>query len=182
MVDVMSWLEGASAIAGAGVDADSSFEPQRVNNFMVRLTPPDASPDLSKVIEMSIRSFPFPKSETSVEVLNLLNVQRKVPGRTTFGDLDLVAVDYVDAETVTLLRKWRTLVFNTENGTTGRVINIKGSGDLILFPPDGSKTRIWHLSGVWPSKDDLGAGDMEATGPNVVTITFTVDYWREALA
>ena len=175
MPELTDLMASASAIAAAG----GGFEPQRVNNFMLLLNPPKGAAFTLGSIEMSLRSFPFPKSETTVETINYMNTQRKVPGRTTYPDMDLVVVDYVNEATASDLRKWRKLVFNAVSGRTGISGSIKSTGTVFMFAPDASLVRKWQLFGVWPSKDDFGAGDMEGTGVNLVTITFTVDYTME---
>ena len=164
----MATTLSADHIAAAG----GGFEPQRKNNFLLRITPPGAD---AQVIELALSSFPFPKKETESGAINYMNEQRKFPQRTTVPDMELVLRDYVDQGTARVLNSWHERVFNPVTGKMGLCSTIKVQGTLILFAPDGSSYRKWTLIGVWPKAFNAGDGSMDDAGPNEITITLCVD-------
>ena len=155
--------------------AQGGFEPQRPNNFIVRITPPGGD---AEVIELTIFSCPFPADATEVMRIPYINEERKVAGKTTIqGDgMELVMTDYVDQQVLQTMRQWRRMVFDPRSGRTGLAANYKVEGQLLLFGPEGSMERSWTLIGVWPSALNSGEGSMErATDANRITVTLQVD-------
>ena len=165
----MERLDASHIAAAAG-----GFEPQRQNNFMLRCTPPGGADP--QTIELSMQAFPFPKDTTSIETINYLNSARKFAGRTTFTDAELTLRDYVEQSTAQTMREWRRRVFDPETGKTGLCSGYKIQATLILFAPDGSHERRWKLLGLWPSSSNLGDGNMDNAGQNLITYLMAIDY------
>jgi len=152
--------------------AAGGFEPQRVNNYTLRLVPPGGD---NKLFQQSLRAFPFPKRETAIGRIPFVNEERKFPLKTTFPECDLVVEDYVDKGVAKMFEDWYTRVFDPNTGKVGLCSAIKVNGDLVLYGPDGTKERTWRLIGVWPSKLNLGDGDYDRADVNRITVTLTID-------
>ena len=146
-----------------------AFEPQRKNNFSLRMQV------LGRVIQQSLSQFPFPKEVNDPIVVNFGNEQRKVAGRATFDNLDLVVKDFADQPVMSTLIAWRRLVYDPTTGKIGLAKDYKKHGEIVMFAPNGTLERTWKIQGVWPSRMDPGGGDMEANSQNLVTIVLSVD-------
>jgi len=156
------------------------FEPQRVNNFMLDIALDNLALSSTKdntPIRLSLKTFPFPADDTEATVISFINSKRKVPGATTYADMDLVVTDYVDQLTAQLLDEWRRLVFDPRTGMKGLAKAIKAQATLSLFAPNNTLERRWKLIGLWPRALKNGAGNMESNDVNVITVTFALDYW-----
>ena len=119
-------------------NAAGGFEPQRTNNFEIRITPPGGNAD---ILQLSIKAFPLPKQETSVIEIPYGNELRKVAGRTTYANLEATFHDYVDQQTLQELNEWRKLVYDPATGNVGLAWRYKVEGTLVMFAPDGSFER-----------------------------------------
>ena len=161
MVETLS----ADHIAAQG----GAFEPQRKNNFTLRLSVG------GRIIQQSLQSFPLPKEANEVLEISYGNEQRKVAGRATFDNLELVLKDYADQPTMAVLVAWRRRVYQPTTGAIGLASAYKEQGEVVMFAPNGTLQRRWKLIGVWPSRNDPGGGDMNANEQNVITLTLVID-------
>jgi len=170
---------------GAGMIAspDGGYEPQRKNNFTLLVEAPSSIGDVG-LIQMSLHSFPLPKEVKEVITIPFGNEQRKVAGKASFPDINLVVTDYVDQDVLGVLKAWRKLVYDPATGQIGWAEDYKGSGSIYMFGPDGTPTDdkglIWNLRGMWPSKLDPGDPTMENANPVRITTTFVIDYMQRA--
>jgi len=162
----MPQLVTADHIAAQG----GAFEPQRKNNFTLRI-------DLghARVIQRSLDSFPLPKEANSPILVNFGNEVRKVAGRAEFDDLELVLKDYADQPIAQALIQWRREVYRPTDGFIGLARDYKKDGIVIMFAPNGLLERRWELKGIWPSRLDPGGGDMNANSQNLITTTLAID-------
>jgi hypothetical protein len=149
--------------------AAGGFEPQRQNNFTIVL------PVGGRVIQQSLESFPMPKEENEVIAIKFGNETRKVAGPASYSELTLVVKDFVDQDTAKALLEWRRSVYNPATGQIFYASSYKKTAQVFLLGPEGSRIRGWQLSGVWPSKIDLGEGKMDSPSNNMITVTLQVD-------
>ena len=148
---------------------NTSFEPQRKSNFTVRI------PIGSTLIQFSLDTFDFPKEANEVLKVNFGNEERKVAGRATYNNLNLVLKDFADQPVMQQILAWRRLVYNPANGAIGYASQYKRQGDAVWFGPDGSGSRRVTLVGAWPSSIDMGSGDMNGNDQNKITAVITID-------
>jgi hypothetical protein len=150
-----------------------AFEPQRKNNFTLRIKIPGGGDE--KVIQRSLDSFPFPKEGNDPILVNFGNETRKVAGIAKFEDCVLVLKDFADQPVMKDLIGWRRKVYDPVTGKIGLAKDYKSEGTLVLMAPDYSILRKWKLQGVWPSHMDPGGGDMNSNTNNTMSITLTID-------
>lgn len=150
------------------------FQPQLKSNFTLRMTPPGVDANL-QIVELAMKTFPFPKSVTEVGTINYMNGQRKYPGRTTHPNFLLSLTDYVDQQTAAVMEAWRALVYDPITGRGGLCADIKRQATLIQFAPDGNSQRKWRLTGMFPAEYDGGDGTMDDATANQINVTFSVD-------
>jgi len=191
-------LYGISAnhIAPGGVNKPT-FEPQRVSNFVLEVGVPGTQVDgtidagAERIIALSVREFPMPEERTDAIELQYGNEVRYVAGRTTFGEETLTCVDYIDVDTAGYIYDWRRLVYNPgpnafgnsgggkqlEPGAIGYAFMYKSTGSIWWLDPMGSQPpgRRFLMHGMWPMTVRYGRGNMTASEPNIIEVTFKVD-------
>lgn len=156
------------------------FEPQRTNNFSVAFTPPGASEGESKVIRMTLLTFPMPEETTESITIEYGNEKRYVAGKTEFGESNLVVNDYVDARVAEILNAWRRKVYDPETGVVGLARDYKIEGTVEMFGPGADKVadsfmRTWTVIGMWPTSINFGEGNMDGNNQNTVEMTMRAD-------
>jgi len=176
MPSVDTSLVSANHIAPAG--AGISFEPQRVQNWTLVLTPPQGmGVELTRVIQLSLSTFTPPTR--TVEVLTIAhgNEERKVASRVKYDAVTLALRDYIDKDTYGVLWQWQERVHNSFTGAIGYAYQYKGTGELWLLHPNGmQRTRRFYLYGVWPSKISPSELNQAASENLTVSVELQVDY------
>ena len=149
------------------------FEPQRVNNWSIRITGL-ANAD---VIELSLSNFTPPKRNIEPLTIPYQNEERKVATRATYDNAPLTIRDYVDSETWRILWEWQEQVHNSETGAIGLASEYKKEGVLYYYGPNGQFERTWILQGIWPTS--VGGSDLDQGGTeqNLITMEMAVDKW-----
>jgi hypothetical protein len=161
------------------IAAQGSWEPQRVNNWLLSF----ANVANRQELYLSLKSFPFPAEGNAKKVVRWMNESRFYAGSVNdFGSCPLVIRDYIDKNAVRTMLEWRRMVWDPETLTVGIAANYKCSGTLSLLRPndvDGDGTgpvRTVYLQGCWPTSFDAGSYDMDSDGEQaLVTIEFSVD-------
>jgi hypothetical protein len=155
-----------------------AFEPQRGNNALLRifgLTDDTPGAKGESVLTLSLQSFPLPNIIIEPVETFWVNEKRKVPGLVNFEDIEVVYKDFVDVGTAHIMKTWHEQVYNPVSGKIGLARNIKKTGIIELFAPDGTFSRYHSLSGIWPSNFNAGTIDMTSSEPVVITVTLSVD-------
>jgi len=182
----------AQHIAPGGVTS-MTFEPQRVNNFVLEVGVPGQNPNYQidrgqeQVIALSVISFPMPEERTTRIELHHGNEVRYVAGRTEFSEETLECVDYIDQETADVIYNWRRAVYNPGAGShtasglsiprggVGLAYQYKSEGAIWWVSPNGAANKIWNLHGIWPMTVRYGSGNMANSDKNTIEVTFSVD-------
>lgn len=184
------------------------YEPQRTNNFTLTIDASTISrgssakpdPDLSKKIQLSMKSFPFPKWGSEPVVIWFQNEQRKVAGRRKIEAVELVVHDYVDGGTLAALLSWERCVWSPKknrfrgvifgarpseaeekdlDGSIGDPAGYKRNGVLTLHSPGGDGIREWDFRGMFPNGIDTGDGDYDTNGNILIKLPLSVDVIEE---
>lgn len=119
----------------------------------------------------------FPKSKTEQIPLpnGGTNADKKVPGKTTWEDIDLEFQAEPDAE----LAAWRAQIQAQNDSGSSVPDEYKRDIDEVQYGPDGEELERWTLHGAWPSADDAGEGDATKKAEmRMRKYTFTYD-WAE---
>lgn len=156
--------------ADAIAQMKGEYEPQRVNNGVLFIEGlPGAD---NEIMRLSLDTFPMPKQQNGIVEADYLNEKRKVAGKVTVDDMDIVYKDYVDRAVAKTLWDWRMQVYNPKTGKVGLARTYKKRAEIITFAPNGTGTRVWELYGVWPSNMD--PGDLDMAGEDIVKITLSL--------
>jgi len=180
MAGKTAWQDKPWMTADRIAEAGGNFEPQRTNNGVLvieGLTSDmrggnlNANSGAAEVFTLSIDTFPLPKQQNGIIEVDYLNEKRKVAGKVTVDDVDIVLKDFIDKSTALVLWAWRCQVYNPWTGQIGLAHHYKKKATAYIFGPEGSYIRKWELKGLWPFNMDPGEIDM--AGEDILKITLS---------
>lgn len=160
----------ANHISGGG--GAGAYEVQRQNNFLLSIDLPTGGSD---VIELTLKEADLPRVEVEFIEIHYLNESRKLAGKAKVDDFAFSVHDVVDRNVANALYEWWTKVYDPTTGAINPSSQYKKDATLTLLSPDGQNERTWTLQGVWPSKVDMGKGDMSKADPVAIAVTLKVD-------
>lgn len=184
---VSSYGSTAPAHIGAyHMIGQDDFEPQRNNNFEVRiyglddLKTVDSNISINKDTaqeSLKLSAVSVGQISTNVGVLTVPygNTKVKYAGLPDISDSDIVFNDYIGKSTERIIAAWHALVFNPKTEKIGRASVYKKTGLLIETAPDGTRARVWQLKGCWPSNVQYGGYDYNGGNTRQITMTLTYD-------
>jgi len=170
-----------------------SFEPLRSYNGSLEIHDNEFD-----ALTLSLESFPLPKESSHAITLRRGAEGVKVPGPVSVADMSLAIRDFVTPDVFRELFVWRRSVYIPsvqvggtatvrELGTVsdrafpnaggvGRARDIKRTGTVHLYAPDGTECRRYRLSGLWPLS--LDPGDIDYANENLIRIrmNLSVDF------
>lgn len=151
--------------------ASGGYEPQRLNHFSVTF----AGLGQSEIIQKSLLSWQPPQREISEVVIPYANEDRKVAGKVTVSDAQMVIVDYCDKDSWKSFHDWLNLVHNPRDGSIGLASEYKKEGTASYYGPKGEKKRSWLCSGCWPKNVTPDQFSMDSGERNNLTASMSVD-------
>ena len=170
-------------------DNPLTYEIQRSNNFefvvtgLNNLIRPGATGveknayfdlDSQKVIRLSVSKAPIPHFSQSVITIRRGNNELKYAGVPTFGNGQISVVDYIGADTKSVLMAWQNLSYNVVTEKVGLVEDYKKDCYLMEYSPDQQLVRKWRLYGCWISS--ISEGDYDAESNDKKMISATIEY------
>ncbi len=110
-------------------------------------------------------------------VLNHINVQRKVKGKTTWGDIQMTLFDPITPSGAQSVMEWVRLHHESVTGRDGYSDFYKKDLVLDVIGPVGDVVSEWILKGAFIKEANFGDynWDTENTAVNI-TMTVAVDY------
>ena len=168
------------------------FELQRSNNFEFVVTDIDGIvragmvgnedeairiiKNAQEVISLSVARTSVPHFTQGIIEVKRGNSTIKYAGVPSFDAGSLEVIDYIGADTKSVLQAWQNLSYNVRTEKVGLVSEYKKDCYLIEYAPDGQVVRQWRLHGCWIS--GLSEPDYNAEGNDKRTITATIQYDR----
>lgn len=147
------------------------FEPQRLNHFSVSI----AGLAQAVIITQSLLSFKPPEREIEEVTIPYGNETRKVAGKVTVSNAELVIVDYVDQNTWKTFDDWLGLVHDIKSGAIGYANKYKKEGTVSYYGPDGAKSRQWDCIGLWPKHVASEQFSMNSSERNNLSVELVCD-------
>ena len=133
-------------------------------------------------LQLSLKSAGLPSESTGVITVPMDSTEAKFAGKTTFENIELTFNDFIDRDTASLLRDWRSRVFDPVTGGAGLVSNlgsIKGyklNGYAKVYS-DQSEAFVaeYTLKGIWPSTGKWGSLDRSSAELVQISVTLVID-------
>jgi hypothetical protein len=146
----------------------TAFEPKQANRFILYL---DGVPSY---IVKGVNAVTLTQGEV---VLNHINVQRKVKGKTTWGNIQMTLFDPITPSGAQSVMEWVRLHHESVTGRDGYSDFYKKDLVLDVIGPVGDVVSEWILKGAFITEASFGdySWDAENTAVNI-TMTVAVDY------
>ena len=146
----------------------TAFEPKQANRFIMYM---DGVPSY---IVKGVNAVTLTQGEV---VLNHINVQRKVKGKTTWGDIQMTLFDPITPSGAQSVMEWVRLHHESVTGRDGYSDFYKKDLVLDVIGPVGDVVSEWILKGAFIKEANFGDynWDTENTAVNI-TMTVAVDY------
>ena len=146
----------------------TAFEPKQANRFIMYM---DGVPSY---IVKGVNAVTLTQGEV---VLNHINVQRKVKGKTTWGNIQMTLFDPITPSGAQSVMEWVRLHHESVTGRDGYSDFYKKDLVLDVIGPVGDVVSEWILKGAFITEASFGDynWDTENTAVNI-TMTVAVDY------
>ena len=146
----------------------TAFEPKQANRFILYM---DGVPSY---LVKGVNAVTLTQGEV---VLNHINVQRKVKGKTTWGDIQMTLFDPITPSGAQSVMEWVRLHHESVTGRDGYSDFYKKDLVLDVIGPVGDVVSEWILKGAFIKDANFGDynWDTENTAVNI-TMTVAVDY------
>lgn len=117
------------------------------------------------------------KVENGEVVINHINVQRKVKGKSKWGDLSLSLHDAITPSGAQAVMEWERLHHESVTGRDGYSDFYKKDISIVVLGPVGDVVREWIAKGAFIKDGSFGGFDYDTDGEaNAIELTLAVDY------
>jgi len=146
----------------------TAFEPKQANRFIMYM---DGVPSY---IVKGVNAVTLTQGEV---VLNHINVQRKVKGKTTWGNIQMTLFDPITPSGAQSVMEWVRLHHESVTGRDGYSDFYKKDLVLDVIGPVGDVVSEWILKGALITEANFGDYNWDTENQAVnITITVAVDY------
>ena len=146
----------------------TAFEPKQANRFILYL---DGIPSY---IVKGVNAVTLTQGEV---VLNHINVQRKVKGKTTWGDIQMTLFDPITPSGAQSVMEWVRLHHESVTGRDGYSDFYKKDLVLDVIGPVGDVVSEWILKGAFIKEANFGDYNWDTENAAInITMTVAVDY------
>lgn len=146
----------------------TAFEPKQANRFILYM---DGVPSY---IVKGVNAISVTQGEVP---LNHINVQRKVKGKTVWGDVQMTLFDPITPSGAQSVMEWVRLHHESVTGRDGYSDFYKKDLVLDVLGPVGDVVSEWILKGAFIKDANFGDYNWDTTDTAVnITMTVAVDY------
>lgn len=144
-----------------------AFEPKMANRFILYV---DGLP--SYVIKGVNR----PTLTQEAKVLNHINVQRYVKGRSVWGPITMTLFDPIVPSAAQSIMEWVRLHHESVTGRDGYADFYKKDVTINVLGPVGDIVESWILKGCQITETNFGDLEFDNDDPINITLTIQMDY------
>ena len=145
----------------------TAYEPKQANRFILYM---DGFP--SYIIKQ-ISSFAIENGEV---ILQHINVDRKIKGKSKWGDVTLNLYDPVTPSGAQAVMEWARLSYESVTGRAGYSDFYKKDLTLNILGPVGDIIGEWVIKGAFLTNGDFGQYDWASDEVVDLSITVAMDY------
>jgi len=146
----------------------TAFEPKQANRFIMYM---DGIPSY---LVKGVNAVSLTQGEV---VLNHINIQRKVKGKTTWGDIQMTLFDPITPSGAQSVMEWVRLHHESVTGRDGYSDFYKKDLVLDVIGPVGDVVSEWILKGAFIKEANFGDYNWDTENAAVnITMTVAVDY------
>lgn len=145
-----------------------SWEPKQTNRFFMYI---------EGIPSFIIKAANRPQLTSTVTVLDHINVDRKVKGKSRWQDITITLYDPIVPSGAQAVMEWIRLGHESVTGRDGYSDFYKKDITFNMLGPVGDKVEEWVLKGAWCSDANFNEMDWANDGEAVtITVTITYDY------
>jgi len=141
----------------------NKFEPKRKFRWVLEIDGIDAF--LCKTASRPQLTF----EETKIQ---WINVERKLAGRGTWGDMSVTLYDPIAPSGAQQVMEWIRLNLETSTGRSGYETFYKRDIVLKMLDPVGTVVELWDIKGCWLA--DINFNDLDYSASDAVEITLSI--------
>ena len=143
-----------------------AFEPKMANRFILYA---DGLP------AYVVKGIARPTLSQDAKVLNHINVQRYVKGRTVWGAMQMTLFDPIVPSSAQSVMEWVRLHHESVTGRDGYADFYKKDLTINVLGPVGDKVEEWILKGCLITEANFGDLAFDTDDPTEVTVTVQPD-------
>ena len=128
-----------------------------------------------EVVRMSVSSAFVPHFTQNPIEVRRGNSSIKYAGVPNFQDGSLQLVDYIGADTLSVLMAWQNLSYNVRTEKVGLASDYKLNANLVEYTPDNIQVRVWELKGCWVSGISEPEFNSESNDKRLITVNIVYD-------
>ena len=129
-----------------------------------------------EVIRFAVNKVTIPNFTQGVITINRGNTQVKFAGTMTFENGEIEVIDYIGADSKSVLMAWQKLSGDIKNETVGYARDYKKEAYLIEYDPNYKEVRHWEISGAWiPTVPNDQLSHEGGNDKRVITATVVFD-------
>ena len=143
-----------------------AFEPKMANRFILYA---DGLP------AYVVKGVARPSLTQDAKVLNHINVQRYVKGRTVWGAINMTLFDPIVPSSAQSVMEWVRLHHESVTGRDGYADFYKKDLTINVLGPVGDKVEEWILKGCMITQANFGELSFDSDDPTQVQVTVQPD-------
>lgn len=127
-----------------------------------------------------IKQTDLPNLENENIVIDYINVNFKVKGRSNWNDINMTLYDPVDPTGAAMVHDWIDKTHKSDNGVDGFAFDdYKKQVSIKYVNPKGSEFQEWKIFGAFIKTSNWGEVDWSSTtDPITIQLTLSYDYAR----
>ena len=146
----------------------TAYEPKMANRFIMYI---------EGIPAYLIKAASRPSIDQGEVILDHINVERKLKGKSRWQDVTVTLYDPVVPSGAQAVMEWIRTSHESLTGRDGYAEFYKKDVDFYMLGPVGDKIEQWKLKGAFISQANFGDLDWSnATDPAQIEITLTYDY------
>jgi len=144
----------------------TAFEPKLQNRFICYV---DGIPTYM------IKKVSRPKIKNNIVVIDHINTQRKVKGKTTWDNVNMELYDPISPSGAQVIMEWQRLHSEQITGRDGYSDFYKKDVTFNMIGGPGDIVEEWVLKGAMIESIDFGEGDWGSDAPTMINLVLAID-------
>ena len=145
----------------------TSFEPKQKNRYVMSIG------SIPTYMVKGVGEITVSQGEV---VLNHINIQRKVKGKTTWGDVSFTLFDPITPSGAQAVMEWVRLHHESVTGRNGYSDFYKQDLTFQVLGPVGDVVSEWVLKGAFIKEANFGSYGYDEEGFQELQMTVAIDY------
>jgi hypothetical protein len=144
-----------------------NFEPKVSNRFIM---------EISGIESYIIKTASRPTFTSEPILLDHINVQRKIKGKSTWDDINITLYDPIVPSGAQQVMEWIRSSHESLTGRDGYAAFYKKDITFYLLGPVGDKVEQWTLKGAFITSANFGEMDWSTNDPVSIELQLSYDY------